>query len=428
MKKFGTMRYAFLFLVFIFIFVFNNQLYSGKGEPAEKRPLSGPDEEGYKSMLLFIDVMELVRQSYVDEDKVTYDKLIKGALKGMLNELDPFSTYETPELYKKTMEDTKGVFGGIGIVVTSKNNVLEVVSPMEDTPGFKAGIHAGDIIMEIDGQTTRSMDLSECVKMMKGPPGSKVSLKIYRRSDDSTKKVTVERAVIEVSPVKGARIIRDGIGYIRIIQFSEPAAEKLDEAVGKLKAEGMKALILDLRGNPGGLLTSAVQVCSRFLEEGEPVVLTEGRQPNERKEFRALKCEKTLDMPLALLVNSSSASASEIVAGCMQDHKRAALIGTKTFGKAFIQSIVPLGENGALRFTTGKYYTPDKRLIHGAGISPDIEINVSEKEDALLFNQRSMYPGVIKPEVPNSIEDKQLKRAVEILKGVCLFSEAHKND
>lgn len=402
-------------------------LFADAKQPETKIPDS--ENDAYKSISLFMNVLQMLRLHYVDPEKVTYDKLMKGAMKGMLHELDPFSVYETPEHYKSTVEGTKGSFGGIGVVITTKNRVLEVVAPMEDTPGFKAGIQAGDIITEIDGEPTRGLSITDCVKKLKGRPGTKVTLTVYRRSEDANKDITVERAVIRISPIKGVKIIEDNIGYIRISQFSAPAASGLDKALEKLKGQNMKALVLDLRGNPGGLLSSAIEVCSRFLGEGEVIVSTQGREKSSRKEFRSLTCDKALHIPMAVLVNGSSASASEIVSGCMKDHKRAVLIGERTFGKAFIQTIIPLNNNnGAVRFTTGKYYTPNGNLIHGLGIEPDISIPVSIGSEAKLARQRALFPGQIRPKAKGCIRDVQLERAVEILKGICLFGEVKNGD
>lgn len=381
------------------------------------------DNDAYSSISLFMNVMQLLRQSYVDPEKVTYKKLLEGAMKGMLHELDPFSAYETPENYQHTIEGTQGHFGGLGIVVTNKNNALEIVSAMEDTPGFKAGLHAGDIITEIDGEPIKTLQLSECVKRLKGLPGTKVSITVYRRSDDSTKKFDIERAEIKIPSVKGANIVSDKIGYIRLSQFTAPVAQELDRALEKLKDQHIKGLVLDLRNNPGGLLSSAIETASRFIPDDQVIVSTQGRNRDDRQEFKSVPCEKLTDVPMAVLVNENSASASEILAGCLKDHKRAVIIGQRTFGKAFIQSIVPLSDKGAIRFTTGKYYTPSGQLIHGEGIKPDIEINVSPETEMKLSRQTSVYPGVIKPDANGAIKDIQLERAVEILKGISVFSE-----
>jgi carboxyl-terminal processing protease len=390
--------------------------------------LSPDDEkEAYKSLALFVNVMLLIRQHYVDPEKVSYEKLIQGALKGMLQDLDPFSNYESPKRYSKTQEQTKGEFGGIGIVISVRDHVLEVIAPMEDTPGFKAGIHPGDIITEVDGKSTRNLDLHECSKLLKGPPGSEVTLTIYRKSEDLTKEFTVKRAIIKVSPVKGAKIIRDGIGYIRITHFSAPLADELDSALEELDEQNVRALIIDLRGNPGGLLNSAVEVCSRFLPKGELVVFTEGRKLKDRIEYRSLECKKHTNIPIVILVNGNSASAAEIVSACLQDHRRAILVGEKTFGKGSVQTIVPLNNKGAVRFTTAKYYTPSKKVIHGNGIDPDIDVYVSTQTERQLARQRSLFPGEVKPKTRNSVTDWRLKRALEILEGVCLFTENEKS-
>lgn len=399
-----------------------------EGIEASKIEAPEASETPYRNISVFLQALQLVREHYVDKDKVSYERLMHGAMKGMLQELDPYSIYEEPERYKATMEDTTGKFAGIGVVISMKNDVLEVVAPMEDTPGFKAGIQAGDVIMEIDGKSTRRMSIQDCVNLLKGAPGTSVTLKIYRKSDDSTKDISVERAMISVSSVKGAKIIKDGIGYVRLTQFSAPTAKSLDEALKKLKAQGMKGLVIDLRGNPGGLLTSAIEVCSRFLEKGELVVFTEGRKPSDRVEYRSIGCEKFPDLPLAILVNGNSASAAEIVSGCLQDHKRAVLVGERTFGKGSVQTVVPLSDKGAVRFTTAKYYTPSKKVIHGNGVEPDIHVDVSMATEAAIAQQISLFPGEIKPASQKSVKDIQLERAIEILKGISLFQEAKRND
>ena len=298
-----------------------------------------------------------------------------------------------------------------------------MISAMEDTPGFKAGLHSGDIITDIDGEPIKSLQLNDCVKKLKGMPGTKISVTIYRRSDDSTKTFDIERAEIKVPSVKGANLVADKIGYIRLSQFSAPVAQELDNALEKLKDQHIKGLVLDLRNNPGGLLSSAIETASRFIPDDQVIVSTQGRNKDDRQEFKSVPCEKLTDVPMAVLVNENSASASEILAGCLKDHKRAVIIGQRTFGKAFIQSIVPLVDKGAVRFTTGKYYTPSGQLIHGEGIKPDIEISVSPETEMKLSRQTSLHPGVIKPEGHGMIKDVQLERAVEILKGISVFSE-----
>lgn len=388
---------------------------------------SDAPDEGYSYIYKFMFVLQKVRKDYVDANKATYQSLIKGAMKGMLRELDPFCSYMEPEGYKELVEDTEGrEFGGIGIVVTFRNHALEVIAPMEDTPGFKAGIKSGDIILSIDNRPTVSMTLDDCIKLLKGPPGTSVTISIYRESEDLKKDITIERANIEVSSIKGAKVIEEGIGFLRVTQFNVPSAAQLDESLKKLKEQNIKALIIDLRGNPGGLLTSAIELCSRFLETGELVVSTEGRLPSQKQEYRALRCDKYLDLKIGILVDGNSASASEIFAACLQDHKRAIVIGDKTFGKGSVQTIFALPDNGgAIRLTTAKYYTPSRRIIHENGIEPDIKVPISMKMMDKIYTQRLSYSGVIKPEGPNTVRDVQLERAVEVLKGICLFSKVN---
>jgi carboxyl-terminal processing protease len=382
-------------------------------------------DEGYSAIYKLMFVLQKVRKDYVDADKASYQVLIKGAMKGMLRELDPFCSYMEPEGYKELVDDTEGrEFGGVGIVVTFRNHALEVIAPMEDTPGFKAGIKSGDIIMSIDNRPTSSMTIDDCIKLLKGTPGTSVSIVIYRESEDMKREITIERANIEVSSIKGAKVIEEGIGFLRITQFNVPSAAQLDENLKKLKAQNIKALIIDLRGNPGGLLTSAIELCSRFLEKGELVVSTEGRLPSQKQEYRSLKCDKYLDLKIGILVDGNSASASEIFAACLQDHKRAIVIGDKTFGKGSVQTIFALPENGgAIRLTTAKYYTPGRRIIHENGVEPDIKVPISLKLMDKIYTQRLSYSGLIKPEGPNSVRDVQLERAVEVMKGICLFSK-----
>jgi carboxyl-terminal processing protease len=382
-------------------------------------------DEGYSAIYKLMFVLQKVRKDYVDADKASYQVLIKGAMKGMLRELDPFCSYMEPEGYKELVDDTEGrEFGGVGIVVTFRNHALEVIAPMEDTPGFKAGIKSGDIIMSIDNRPTSSMTIDDCIKLLKGTPGTSVSIVIYRESEDMKREITIERANIEVSSIKGAKVIEEGIGFLRITQFNVPSAAQLDENLKKLKEQNIKALIIDLRGNPGGLLTSAIELCSRFLEKGELVVSTEGRLPSQKQEYRSLKCDKYLDLKIGILVDGNSASASEIFAACLQDHKRAIVIGDKTFGKGSVQTIFALPENGgAIRLTTAKYYTPGRRIIHENGVEPDIKVPISMKLMDKIYTQRLSYSGLIKPEGPNSVRDVQLERAVEVMKGICLFSK-----
>ncbi|MEM4248457.1 MAG: S41 family peptidase [Candidatus Nanoarchaeia archaeon] len=383
-----------------------------------------PDDSGYNAIYKLMFAIQKIRKDYVDEKKVSYSDLMKGALKGILRSLDPFCSYMDEKDFKNMVEETEGKeYGGLGIVVTYKNNALKVIAPIDNSPAAKAGIQPGDIITKIDGLDTATLNFDECVKRLKGDPGSMVTLTITRDGAESPLEMTLKRELIEVSSVSGAKIIEDGIAYLRISQFNVPTASDLDKNLEKLNKEGMKGLIIDLRGNPGGLLTSAIEVSSRFLDTGELVVYTEGRAKNSRFDYYSLKCKKKYtDIPIAILVDGFSASASEIVSGCLKDHKRAVLIGEKTFGKGSVQTIIPLPDNsGAIRLTTAKYYTPSNIVIHENGIEPTIEVKITRSERDEIYDQRNSYPGIIKPDKPDTIKDVQLERAVEILKGVCLL-------
>ncbi len=377
------------------------------------------DPEGYSSIEKLIMVMHILRSQYVDEKQVSYKKLIDGALKGMLYSLDPYSVYEVGGKLKGTVEQVKGEFCGIGIIVSTKNKVIEIISPMEDSPAFKAGIKAGDIITEINKEDVISMSMHECIENLKGKPGTKITIKVYRKKEDKSLEFTITRRMLTISPVKGINIVQDDIGYIRLVQFSHPTTQKMILALKKLvKEDKIKGLVFDLRWNPGGLLNQAIKVCSLFLDEKKLVLTTEGRETKHKKSFYSLKCDKYTKIPIVILINSFSASASEIVAGCLQDHKRAVILGETSYGKGSVQSMLRVSKESAIRFTTSKYYTPSHKIIHENGVEPDINIEISEKDERTLAYQIVNYPGKINPKRKDTIEDVQLKRAVNILKGL----------
>ena len=393
------------------------KLYSQESPDTER-------DSAYETISLFTKVVEQIREHYVDQDKTKYKDLIYGALNGMLQSLDPHSQFMDPEMYSDMKDDTTGHFGGLGIVISIKDAVLTIVAPMEDTPGFKAGLMSGDKIIEIDGKSTEGLSLQEAVKKLRGDPGTKVTIKILRPKNRDIKDVELVRAVINVPSVKDARILEDGIGYVRIVQFNEPTANALQESLDKLSGEGMQALILDLRNNPGGLLTSAVEVSQKFLRRGDLIVFTLGRNEKQQQVFRAKGRYRFGDLPMVVLVNGGSASASEIVAGALQDHKRAMLIGEKTFGKGSVQSVLPLDDGAAIRLTTAKYYTPSKRVIHEKGIEPDIVVPMNPDDWRKLLIKRSR-PENAEPEEGeedvSGVVDIQLERAVDVLKGIMIF-------
>lgn len=399
-------------------------------------------DDPYESMRTLTQVMEMIREDYVDSGKVSYEELVNAALKGMVSALDPHSEYMPPKRFEDLRSDTEGEFGGLGIVVSVRDNWLTVVSPMEGTPGFDAGIISGDRIVEIDGESTENVTLTEAVGKLRGRPGTEVKLTLFRRGKSDTFTVSVERAVIKVATVKdinGHSIDRDEsfklldeqIGYVRLLQFGEHTAADLRSALKRMKDQGMTSLVLDLRGNPGGLLDQAVEICDFFLPRNNPILTTEGRKQSQLSSYSSRGMVDYSKVRVAVLVNRGSASASEIVAGCLQDSTAqgvcdAVIIGEQTFGKGSVQSILPLENGAALRLTTAKYYTPSHKVIHERGITPDINVPMSLEQQRVLAIKRG--PGGL-----NSIDDEaernryaevtdsQLDRAIDVLKGLSLL-------
>jgi carboxyl-terminal processing protease len=335
------------------------------------RQVSAVSRDAYTNIEEFANVLTMVQKNYVDE--VGTDKLIDGAINGMLSSLDPHSAYLSPDLYKELQVDTRGSFGGLGIEITQRSGVLTVVSPIEDTPAFRAGVRSGDQIVKIDKDFTKDMSLMEAVKLMRGPEGTPIKLTLRREGKPDWMTLTLKREIIQIKSVK-ARVLEPHYGYLRITQFQERTEHDAKAALAELEKEsgGLHGLVLDLRNNPGGLLSQAVKVSDLFLESGM-VVYTEGRLENQEQKFYAHKGPITEDFPMVVLVNGGSASASEIVAGALQDHKRALVLGTQTFGKGSVQTILPLADgDAAIRLTTARYFTPNGRSIQATGITPDI--------------------------------------------------------
>jgi len=363
-------------------------LFSG-GRGVEKVGAVGK-EASYENLQAFTNILALVQKNYVED--VSTETLIEGAINGMLASLDPHSAYLTPELYKELQVDTKGTFGGLGIEITVRNGVLTVVSPIEDTPAYRAGIKAGDQIIKIDGQFTKDMTLVEAVKRMRGPKGSKVVISIRRESVSELFDVAIVREVIKIKSVK-SKMLEKGYGYLRVTQFQERTDNDVVRVLEEWTRDGdLEGLVLDLRNDPGGLLTQAVKVADTFLDSGL-IVYTDGRLENQKQKYFARRPGSYVDFPMVVLVNGGTASASEIVAGALQDHKRAIVLGTQTFGKGSVQTILPLDDSSALRLTTAKYYTPSGRSIQASGIVPDILMEnvlmtrtkgVDRREGALL--------------------------------------------
>jgi carboxyl-terminal processing protease len=349
----------------------------------------------YESIELFTDVLSIVKKSYVEE--VDIKKLIYGAINGMLSSLDPHSSFMPPETYKEMKIDTKGSFGGLGIEITIKDSVLTVISPIEDTPAFKAGIKAGDQILKIDDKYTKDLTITDAVKRMRGPKGSKVTIAIMREGFEKPKDFTLERDIIQVKSVK-FKTLDEGYGYVRISQFQEKTDDDLEKALKALHEQNggnLHGLVLDLRNDPGGLLDQAVKVAEHFTDEGKLIVYTEGREKDSKMRFNSRKGVKEPHYPMVVLINSGSASASEIVAGALQDHKRAVVMGTQSFGKGSVQTIIPLSDNSGLRLTTARYFTPSGRSIQAKGITPDIvaeriELAATEKKEGMHIREKDL--------------------------------------
>ena len=355
----------------------------------------------YQQLQKFSQVMEMVRQAYVEE--VSDEKLIGGALSGMLSSLDPHSTYLDKDMYKQMNVDTKGEFGGLGIEIQAAEGGIHIVSPIEDTPADRAGIKAGDLIIKIDDELARDMSLFEAVKLMRGKPGTSIVLTIFREGENAPMEVKITRAIIEVKSVKGD-MLAPGYAYLRVTQFQQPTVTLLSKQIRELKKRAggnLSGAVLDLRNNPGGLLNQAVAVSDLFLEKGN-IVSTKSRA-GKSLSFDAQPGDILKGLPLVVLMNNGSASASEIVGGALQDHHRAIVMGTKSFGKGSVQSVVPLNDGTAIKVTTALYYTPSGRSIQATGIDPDILVEqVALKKDD---QAKSSLPSVSERNLKGHLEN-----------------------
>lgn len=419
---------------------------------------TGHATETYEELKTFSEVLTQVQKNYVDETKVK--DLVQGAIRGMLSTLDPHSAYMTPDMYKEMQVETKGEFGGVGIQIGVKENRLAVIAPIEGTPAYRAGIKSGDFITKVNDETTKDLTLMDAVQKMRGPKGSKINLTIQRDGTPDPLQFTLVRDTIKIESVKSK--VLENIGYVRLTQFQESTGRDLSKVLKQFKDQKLQSTILDLRNNPGGLLTSAVEVSEQFLPGGKLVVYTKGRE-SKKDEWIAKGKDQMDDSPMIILVNEGSASASEIVAGALQDYGRAVIVGTTSFGKGSVQTILPLGDGSGLRLTTAKYYTPKGRSIQSTGITPDIvvkpqvpatvaktgETKPGEKEGEPKQVKPTVVPGKDQPaqngkgqeegtpkngtmpqlppvEVsgdPSLEQDVQLQKAVEMLKTWKIFKE-----
>ena len=389
------------------------------------------DDNGYSQISMFAKALEVIRQDYVDGNKTDYHNLVTAALKGMLSSLDPHSQFMDPNDFHEMQDDTRSRFNGLGIEVTIRNSLPTVVSAMEDTPAAKAGILSGDQILKVNGTSTERMELQDVMNVLRGPVGRKVTLTLIRPSTKEIKEYTLERVEIKIASIKATHLLPPEltgpfkIGYVRLIQFNEPTADDLGKALDGLQRQGMQALILDLRNNPGGLLNSAVDVCAQFLPANTEVVSTQGRAASQQRNYATSAVAKERPhFPMAVLVNEGSASGAEIVAGALKDLRRAILVGETTFGKGSVQNVLQLPDGSALRITTAKYYTPSKQVIHGNGVAPNIRVPMTGEQARLLFTMRnteSMRPQDEKNAIKS--RDPQMLRAIDALKGVMIYAQ-----
>lgn len=377
----------------------------------------------------FRRVVEAVETRYVDPKAATPDKLTTGAISEMVRRLDPHSEFLDRKEYGKVQSDLKAEFGGIGVQIELRDEKVIVIAPIAGTPGDRAGILRGDRIAKVDGEDLATPVLRSAVDRLRGKPGTKVRVGLERTTGGRSKEIEVElvREIIKVETIRSVSMTRPGIGYIQLTQFTERTGAEFREALAKLEGQGMQALVIDLRNNPGGLLGAAVDVVSPFFRAGELAVYTQGRDAGSRSELRARGTDKLRTYPIALLVNSGSASAAEIVTGALHDTRRAVIVGERTFGKGSVQTLVPLDDGEALRLTTARYYTPGGQVIHGLGIEPDVLLPVSVEDDRKLGIQRLRddiaSPNEFKERFDfEPIADRQLEAAVDVLHGLLAFS------
>lgn len=416
-----------------------------------KYAIGNPTKENvtiYEELKIFSDAIAIVQNNYVED--VDSQEVVYGAIKGMLQTLDPHSSFMTPDMFKEMEVETKGTFGGLGIEIGVRDSALTIISPIEDTPAYRAGLEAGDVIVKIEDETTKDMTIMDAVKRLRGEPGTDVTIWVMREGWKEPKSFTITRDIIKIKSVRW-EILEKGYGYVKINQFQARTDNELEKALREIKKDkgGMIGLILDLRNNPGGLLDQAVKVADKFLDEGL-IVYTDGRREDQKFKYTASDEGSHLGFPMIVMVNAGSASASEIVAGALQDHERAVILGNQTFGKGSVQTIIPLEDGSAVRLTTARYFTPGGRSIQAKGITPDIVVQVgtsSPDKHLVPFREQDLKKHLESPDANDSPqdvphqkpiieekidkssvkdgEDVQLKRALELLKGWEIFKEKY---
>ncbi|MBF0484009.1 MAG: S41 family peptidase [Candidatus Omnitrophica bacterium] len=398
---------------------------------------------------LFSYALTTVKTEYVDDIKPK--DLIYGSLRGLLSSLDPHSQFMDPEEYKELKTETEGKFGGLGIEISVKDGLLTIITPIEDTPAWRAGVKAGDRIVKIGDELTRDMTLNDAVKRLRGEPNTKVTITVLRESDSKILEFTITREIIHIQDVKNVQILKDKIGYIRLTEFREESAKEFRKGIEQLKAQGADSLILDLRNNPGGLLNVAIDITEQFLPEGQTIVSTKGRRESQNSVAISANKDHVIDWPTVVMINQGSASGSEILAGALKDNKRAVLLGTKSFGKGSVQSVIPMPDGSGLRLTTAKYFTPSGVSIHEKGIIPDVvvdriypkkddedtkkkdpnEKDVDEVFDNVKKNTKTAVPvpetdpvkkheAEVKEEL---LKDNQIQSAINVLNGIKVYKK-----
>lgn len=442
-KLFTILAFLFFIASIISFEISTSKISDARSKESQKQ--KAKDEDVYDMLELFGKAFEITKERYVDE--VDNKKLIENAIDGMLSKLDPHSGFLNEDDFKDMTEQTSGSFGGLGIEVTMDKGVIKVISPLDDSPAFKAGIQAGDLITHIDDVQVQGLTLQEAIKKMKGEPGTKVKLKIFRENSEPLD-IVVKREIIRTEPVKYKMKADGKVGYIRLSTFNDNSYDDMEKAIEKIKAENPDIIgyVLDLRNNTGGLLDQAVKISDAFLTEGE-IVSIMSRQENASRVFFASEGDLIDNKPLVVIINGASASAAEIVAGALQDHNRAVLVGTKSYGKGSVQTLLPIGDT-ALKITTARYYTPSGRSIQAEGIEPDVEINrakVEEEKEDRLFSEETLTNALKndtktdddkhenktdkeKEEEEKDKNDYQLQRAIDMVKGLSVYDKRFKNN